>query len=80
MTWANIANAATKAPSYQPARNGGPKQAVYKLTTGEEITARQAVEDPRNVHRLSHNAISKRLGRGTRDPNRIWAPWRKARE
>lgn len=80
MTWARIAKAATSVTMYEPTRKGGPKHAIYRLTTGEEITARKAVEDPRNVHRLSHNAISKRLGRGTRDPNRIWAPWRKARE
>ena len=71
--WYGIARAALDGQVVSRNPNGRPEKA-YLLTTGESLTATECWRDPRNHCRLSLNAMQKRLGRGVRDPLRLWAP------
>jgi len=74
MTWHQIAKAALEGQSVSHNPNGTPERG-YLLTTGETLTASECWRDRRNHCRISLRAIQKRLGRGVRDPLRLWAPF-----
>jgi hypothetical protein len=45
----------------------------YRLETGEVISVYEAVNDPRNVHKVSRNLIRQRLRAGVTYPHLLWA-------
>jgi len=49
------------------------KQRSFKLDTGEEITARQAELDERNIHRIGQTSLRLRLYSGVTDPDELFA-------
>jgi hypothetical protein len=44
----------------------------YILSTGEELTTREAAEDPRNVHKLTQKLLQRRLTAGQFDPEQLF--------
>ena len=46
----------------------------YRLSTGETLNARQATNDPRNVHGLKQYMIQRRLAAGQVDPEYLFRP------
>ena len=73
MSWSNLAAVVQRARPLTDSE-AGPRGAnnkvpdTWMLTTGEKMTARKAVADPRNIHKLTDSSMRRRMQAGVLDP------------
>jgi hypothetical protein len=77
MSWKNLVKSVTL--PYIPEKQKGRTETQKTLTTGEKMTPREAALDERNVHKIPHDILGKRMNAGMLSPEKLWSKFVKRR-